>query len=74
MDRHVQRHHGTQARGNGVEKSQNAAETANRGKSEFLANMSHEIRIPMNGIIGMTFNPGMSSYRRPSCGTRSWRS
>ena len=36
-----------------LEKSKNAAETANRSKSSFLANMSHEIRTPLNGIIGM---------------------
>ncbi|MBC8117679.1 MAG: response regulator [Candidatus Saccharimonas sp.] len=37
-----------------LDRSNTAAEAANRAKSEFLANMSHEIRTPMNGIIGMT--------------------
>ena len=37
-----------------LQRTTEAAESANRAKSEFLANMSHEIRTPMNGIIGMT--------------------
>ena len=37
-----------------VQKSKEAAESANRAKSEFLANMSHEIRTPMNAILGFT--------------------
>jgi signal transduction histidine kinase/CheY-like chemotaxis protein len=37
-----------------LERSREAAESANRAKSEFLANMSHEIRTPLNGIIGMS--------------------
>jgi CheY-like chemotaxis protein len=35
-----------------LERSQEAAEAANRAKSEFLANMSHEIRTPMTAILG----------------------
>ena len=37
-----------------LQRSKEAAETAERSKSEFLANMSHEIRTPMNGILGMS--------------------
>ena len=37
-----------------LQKSKDAAESADRAKSEFLANMSHEIRTPMNGVLGMT--------------------
>ncbi|MCK8061385.1 MULTISPECIES: PAS domain S-box protein [unclassified Fusibacter] len=44
-----------------MQKSKEAAESANKAKSEFLANMSHEIRTPMNGIIGMTNLTLMSS-------------
>ena len=37
-----------------VQKSKEAAESANRAKSEFLANMSHELRTPLNSIIGFS--------------------
>jgi PAS domain S-box-containing protein len=37
-----------------LQKSKEAAVTANRTKSEFLANMSHELRTPLNHIIGFT--------------------
>lgn len=37
-----------------LQKSKEAAESANRAKSEFLANMSHEIRTPMNAILGFS--------------------
>ena len=37
-----------------LQKSKEAAESANQAKSEFLANMSHEIRTPLNGVIGLT--------------------
>ncbi|MDJ1173862.1 hybrid sensor histidine kinase/response regulator [Roseofilum capinflatum] len=35
-----------------LEKSKEAADSANQAKSEFLANMSHELRTPLNGILG----------------------
>lgn len=35
-----------------LERSKQAAETANRSRGEFLANMSHEIRTPMAAILG----------------------
>lgn len=35
-----------------LNKTKEAAESANQAKSEFLANMSHELRTPLNGILG----------------------
>ncbi len=35
-----------------LEKTREAADSANIAKSEFLANMSHEIRTPMTAILG----------------------
>ncbi|HEY9896421.1 MAG TPA: ATP-binding protein [Candidatus Sericytochromatia bacterium] len=37
-----------------LQRSVEAAETANRAKSVFLANMSHELRTPLNAILGFT--------------------
>ncbi|MGV6818577.1 MAG: ATP-binding protein [Thiotrichales bacterium] len=37
-----------------LQRSKEAAESANHAKSAFLANMSHEIRTPMNSILGFT--------------------
>jgi len=38
-----------------LQRTKEAAESANRAKSAFLANMSHEIRTPLNAITGMTY-------------------
>ncbi len=38
----------------GLRRSMEQAEVANRTKSEFLANMSHELRTPLNEIIGFS--------------------
>lgn len=35
-----------------LQRSQQAAESANQMKSDFLAHMSHELRTPLNGILG----------------------
>jgi signal transduction histidine kinase/ActR/RegA family two-component response regulator len=37
-----------------LQRSKDAAESANRAKSVFLANMSHELRTPLNAILGFS--------------------
>jgi PAS domain S-box-containing protein len=37
-----------------LQRTKDAAESANRAKSQFLANMSHELRTPLNAIIGFS--------------------
>jgi PAS domain S-box-containing protein len=37
-----------------LQRTKEAAESANRAKSQFLANMSHELRTPLNAIIGFS--------------------
>jgi PAS domain S-box-containing protein len=37
-----------------VQRTKEAAESANLAKSQFLANMSHELRTPLNAIIGFS--------------------
>jgi PAS domain S-box-containing protein len=37
-----------------IQRTKEAAESANLAKSQFLANMSHELRTPLNAIIGFS--------------------
>ena len=51
LEKEIAQREATQA---ALEKSRDAAESANQAKSQFLANMSHEIRTPLNGILGFS--------------------
>jgi PAS domain S-box-containing protein len=52
-----------------LERSKEAAESANIAKTHFLANMSHELRTPLAAIIGFSgllSNPALEDERRKS--------